>query len=53
MTAVTYRMSLDFLADAASLTGREKALILGENAKEFYGFPDMPPIPRIRHMAED
>ena len=53
MTAITYRMSLDFLARSAELTEREKELILGENAREFYGFPAMPPIPRVRHMAED
>ncbi|MBR6322417.1 MAG: amidohydrolase [Lachnospiraceae bacterium] len=53
MTAITYRMSLDFLAESAELDAHEKALILGENAREFYGFPKMPPIERIRHMAED
>ncbi len=53
MTAITYRMSLDFLLFSDALDEREKTLILGENAKDFYGFPEMPPIPRIRHMAED
>ena len=53
MTAVTYRMSLDFLLFSAELTDREKRLILGENARAFYGFPEMPEIKRIRHMAED
>jgi len=53
MTAITYRMSLDFLRESDALTEREKTLILGENARTFYGFPDLPPVPRIRHMAED
>ena len=53
MTAITYRMSLDFLALSDALTEREKTLILGENARTFYGFPDLPPVPRVRHMAED
>ena len=53
MTAVTYRMSLDFLLLSAELTEEEKKRILGENARAFYGFPAMDPLPRIRHMAED
>lgn len=53
MTAITYRMSLDFLLQSNELTENEKTLILGENARKFYGFADMTPIPRIKHMAED
>ena len=53
MTAITYRMSLDFLWKSDVLSDLEKELILGENARMFYGFPQMPEIPRIRHMAED
>ena len=53
MTAITYRMSLDFLLFSRELTDEEKRLILGENARAFYGFADAAPIPRIRHMAED
>ena len=53
MTAITYRMSLDFLLFSTELSPREKELILGENARAFYGFPEMPEISRIRHMAED
>ena len=53
MTAITYRMSLDFLMFSTELSEREKELILGENARAFYGFPEMPEITRIRHMAED
>ena len=53
MTAITYRMSLDFLKDSNELTEYEKERILGANAQEFYGFPMMEPIKRIKHMAED
>lgn len=53
MTAITYRMSLDFLLFSEELTKEEKRLILGENARKFYGFSAMKDIPRIRHMAED
>ena len=53
MTAITYRMSLDFLRESRELTENEKTRILGENAKNFYGFTEMKPIERIRHMAED
>ena len=53
MTAITYRMSLDFLRESREFTDQEKALILGENARVFYGFPEMEEIIRIRHMAED
>ncbi len=53
MTAITYRMSQDFLRESPELSDHEKALILGENAKKFYGFREMEPIQRIRHMAED
>ena len=53
MTAITYRMSLDFLRESRELTENEKTRILGENAKDFYGFTEMKPIERIRHMAED
>ena len=53
MTAITYRMSQDFLRESQELTDEEKKRILGENARTFYGFPEMPEIPRIKHMAED
>ena len=46
-------MNLDFLLQSNELTENEKTLILGENARRFYGFADMEPIFRIKHMAED
>ena len=46
-------MNLDFLLQSNELTENEKKLIPGENARRFYGFAEMAPIPRIKHMAED
>ena len=52
MTAITYRMSWDFLDRSDLLTDDEKRLFLFENARRFYRFGMLPePVP-IRHMAE-
>ena len=53
MTAITYRMSLDFVSESGELSETEKRKFLGENAAKFYGFDNMPQIKRIKHMAED
>ena len=37
ITAITYRMSYDFILKSTLLTDREKELFLGENAAAFYG----------------
>ena len=52
MTAITYRMSWDFIAKSPLLSAEEKHLFFHENAKEFYHFGLLPDIPAIRHMAE-
>ena len=52
MTAITYRMSWDFLERTDLLTPEEKNLFLFENARAFYRFGDLPEIKPIRHMAE-
>ncbi len=52
MTAITYRMSLDFAVKSPMLTDKEKRLFLHENALEFYGFGSVPELPLIHHMAE-
>ena len=52
MTAITYRMSWDFLERTDLLTHEEKNLFLFENARAFYRFGDLPEIKPIRHMAE-
>ena len=50
ITAITYRMSYDFVSKSAELTEREKALFLGENARSFYGFHNLPELPYIKNM---
>ncbi len=52
MTAVTYRMSWDFIDKSSLLTEEEKRLFLHENAYGFYHFKKLPDLPLIRHMAE-
>ena len=52
MTAITYRMSLDFVIKSPLMTEKEKRLFLHENALGFYGFGHVPELPLIHHMAE-
>ena len=52
ITAITYRMSYDFVTKSPLLTDEEKRLFLGENAKAFYGFGQLPNLPYIKNMSE-
>ena len=52
MTAITYRMSWDFVVKSPLMTDAEKHLFLHENAHGFYRFGDFPDLPFIHHMAE-
>ena len=52
ITAITYRMSYDFIAKTPDLTHEEKSAILGRNAVEFYGFKDPVRLPYIKNMSE-
>ena len=52
MTAITYRMSWDFVAKSPLMTEEEKHLFLHENAHGFYRFGNFPELPFIHHMAE-
>ena len=52
MTAITYRMSQDFITKSDKLTAEEKAKFLGLNAVKFYGFEEKENLPYISHMAE-
>ena len=52
ITAITYRMSYDFVEKSSELTDTEKQLFLGTNAKAFYGFSDLPELPYIKNMSE-
>lgn len=53
MTAITYKMSLDFVQKSDQIPEDSKALFLGENAKAFYGFGDLAVPETIRNMVED
>ncbi len=52
MTAITYRMSWDFLERTNLLTAAEKQQFLFDNARSFYRFSELPDIQPVRHMAE-
>lgn len=52
MTAITYLMSRDFIEKSDEFTAQEKAAFLGENAKRFYGFGDLPKPEKIINMVE-
>ncbi len=52
ITAITYRMSFDFILKSDLLTYDEKRLFLGENARRFYGFGELLELPYIKNMSE-
>ena len=52
MTAITYRMSQDFVTKSDKLTAEEKEKFLGLNAAKFYRFEIKENLPYIIHMAE-
>ena len=52
ITAITYRMSYDFIVKSSELTDEEKQLFLGENARRFYGFEHLKELPYIKNMSE-
>jgi predicted TIM-barrel fold metal-dependent hydrolase len=52
MTAITYRMSWDFVDKSPLLTEGEKQLFFHDNAEKFYRFHDLPDMPYVHHMAE-
>ena len=52
ITAITYRMSYDFVLKSEELTEEEKAMFLGKNAERFYGFKSLVELPYIKNMSE-
>ncbi len=52
ITAITYKMSYDFIIKSDMLNEREKALFLGENAQLFYGFGELEIPKRLKNMSE-
>ena len=52
ITAITYRMSYDFILKSKEITDDHKRLLLGENARKLYGFNALPDLPYIKNMSE-
>ena len=52
ITAITYRMSYDFILKTHELTEESKALFLGLNAVKFYGINTEIDLPYIKNMSE-
>jgi len=52
ITAITYKMSYDFVLKSTEVTNADKALFLGKNAFEFYGFKNLPILPYLKNMSE-
>ena len=52
ITAITYRMSYDFVIKSNELTENEKDQFLGMNATRFYGLDAEIDLPYIKNMSE-
>ncbi len=52
ITAITYRMSYDFILKSEAFTQEEKEMFLYKNAQAFYGFGDLIELPYIKNMSE-
>ena len=52
MTAITYKMSLDFIEKTNEISEENKNLLLGENARKFYGFCDLAIPEKVKNMVE-
>lgn len=52
ITAITYRMSYDFIVKSPELTDEEKRLLLGGNACRFYGIRNPKELSYIKNMSE-
>ena len=52
ITAITYKMSYDFITKSEEILECDKRLFLGLNAQTFYGFKNLPELPYIKNMSE-
>ncbi|HZK03862.1 MAG TPA: amidohydrolase family protein [Bacteroidaceae bacterium] len=52
ITAITYKMSYDFVLKNRELSISDKELFLGINAEKFYGFKNLIELPYIKNMSE-
>ena len=53
MTAITYKMSYDFICKSDKISDKDKELFLYKNAVKFYNFTNLKKIERIKNMVED
>lgn len=51
-TAITYRMSYDFVVKSNLMTDSEKVMFLGGNARQFYRLNSLVELPYIKNMSE-
>ena len=52
ITAITYKMSYDFICKSQELTDSEKQKFLSDNAHRFFGFGELKELPYIKNMSE-
>lgn len=52
ITAITYKMSYDWVLKTEELTDSEKAAFLGTNAERFYGFKGLEVPKHVKNMSE-
>ncbi|MDR1562959.1 MAG: amidohydrolase [Dysgonamonadaceae bacterium] len=52
ITAITYRMSYDFILKSNRLNDEDKQLFMSKNAQQFYGFGELVDLPYIKNMSE-
>ena len=52
ITAITYRMSYDFITKSKEISDEAKQLLLSENARQFYGFENLIDLPYVKNMSE-
>ena len=50
MVEITYKMSFDFILKSKEISEENKEKFLFENAKEFYGFDNLPRLEKIENM---
>lgn len=53
MTAITYKMSYDFICKSDKISDKDKELFLYKNAVKFYNFTNLKKIECIKNMVED
>ena len=52
ITAITYKMSYDFVTKSKELSDKEKQQFLCDNARRFFGFGELKELPYIKNMSE-